>query len=62
MDAAMLPFAANTGERIEQFAHQKGADLIVMGAYGHARMVEWLFGGATRYALRHSTLPLFMAH
>lgn len=52
----------STGEHIEEVAHQFGADLIVMGAYAHARLVEIVFGGATRYILRHATLPVLMAH
>lgn len=39
-----------------------GADLIVMGAYGHSRFRESLLGGATRYMLEQTKLPVFMAH
>lgn len=39
-----------------------GADLIVMGAYGHSRTRELLLGGATRHLLQHMTVPLLMAH
>jgi nucleotide-binding universal stress UspA family protein len=60
--AVTVPFLSSTGEAIEQAAHQQGADLIVMGAYGHQRLVELVFGGATRYVLRHATLPVLMAH
>ena len=38
------------------------ADMIVMGAYGHSRFRESLFGGATRYMLEQSPLPILMAH
>ncbi|WP_371225565.1 universal stress protein [Roseovarius sp. 2305UL8-3] len=38
------------------------ADLIVMGAYGHSRFREAIFGGATRYMLEQATLPVLMAH
>lgn len=61
-ETTALPYSSGAGEQIEQFAHQRGSDLVVMGAYGHGRMVEWIFGGATRYLLRHSTLPILMAH
>jgi nucleotide-binding universal stress UspA family protein len=37
------------------------ADLIVMGAYGHNRRAEALFGRVTRHVLAHATLPLLMA-
>lgn len=38
------------------------ADLVVMGAYGHSRFREAIFGGATRTMLEEATLPVFMAH
>jgi nucleotide-binding universal stress UspA family protein len=37
------------------------ADLVVMGGYGHARLQEFLFGGATREALDNSPLPILMS-
>lgn len=37
-------------------------DLIVAGAYGHRGLKEMMFGGATRYLLEKSTLPIFMSH
>jgi len=39
-----------------------GADLLVMGAYGHSRAREVLFGGATRSVLRSMTVPVLMSH
>jgi nucleotide-binding universal stress UspA family protein len=39
-----------------------GADLLVMGAYGHSRMRELMMGGATRGILRHMTVPVLMSH
>jgi nucleotide-binding universal stress UspA family protein len=45
-----------------QEAEGFGADLLVMGAYGHSRLRELVFGGATRELLDDSRLPLFMAH
>lgn len=38
------------------------ADMVVMGAYGHSRIREAVFGGATRHMLEQSHLPLFMVH
>lgn len=43
-------------------AQSAGADLIVMGAYGHSRAREMAFGGVTRDLLAASPVPLFMAH
>ncbi|MBX3428319.1 MAG: universal stress protein [Hyphomonadaceae bacterium] len=38
------------------------ADMLVLGAYGHSRAREFLFGGVTRELLTASSIPLFMAH
>lgn len=47
---------------IMDLASDVGADLIVSGAYGHSRMREWLFGGATRDLLDTSDACLLMSH
>jgi nucleotide-binding universal stress UspA family protein len=39
-----------------------GADLVVMGAYGHSRVREMIFGGFTRRVLRAADLPVLMFH
>ena len=43
-------------------AKQLGADYVVMGAFGHSRPVEAIFGGVSNSLLRHSDLPLVLAH
>jgi len=50
------------GARILQIAEDKNSDLIVMGAYGHSAWRELFLGGATRYVLKHMTIPVLMAH
>ena len=50
------------GEVILSRAADLGADLLVMGAYGHSRARELLLGGATRSLLRSMTLPVLMSH
>lgn len=39
-----------------------GSDLIVMGAYSHSRLRQWVLGGATRTMLESMTVPVLMAH
>lgn len=39
-----------------------GVDLLVMGAYGHSRFREFVFGGATRTVLRSMTVPTLLSH
>jgi nucleotide-binding universal stress UspA family protein len=36
--------------------------LIVMGAYGHSGIAEWLFGSTTKHIIQHATVPLFLYH
>ena len=50
------------GETLLARAMADGADLLVMGAYGHARWREMVLGGATEYVLHHARIPVLMAH
>lgn len=52
----------HAGWELLEAADAAGADLLVMGAYGHRRFNEWLFGGMTRHVLEHARIPLFMRH
>jgi len=40
----------------------QSSDLLVMGAYGHSRLREFVLGGVTRTILHDMTVPVFMAH
>jgi nucleotide-binding universal stress UspA family protein len=50
------------GDLLLSRAADHGADLIVMGAYGHARWREVVLGGVTRQLLNQMTVPVFMSH
>lgn len=50
------------GECINSHAKQAGADLIVMGAYGHSKLRERIFGGTTHMMLEQASTPLLLAH
>lgn len=43
-------------------AADSGADLMVMGGYGHSRLREFVLGGATRGILAAMTVPVLMSH
>jgi nucleotide-binding universal stress UspA family protein len=43
-------------------ARDLDAGVIVMGAYGHSRLREYVLGGATRNALSAMSVPLMMSH
>lgn len=38
------------------------ADLLVMGAYTHSRLREWVLGGVTQHYLSDAKIPVLMAH
>ena len=41
---------------------ERGADLLVMGAYAHALMRELVLGGVTKKILETMPVPVLMAH
>jgi nucleotide-binding universal stress UspA family protein len=43
-------------------AKAAGADLLVAGAFGHPRLREFIFGGATRTFLNADSPSLFLSH
>ena len=62
VEAWLEPTADDPGETLLKQAGRLGADLVVMGAWGHWRWTERLLGGATRSVLQRSTLPVLMSH
>jgi nucleotide-binding universal stress UspA family protein len=50
------------GSALLDYTHDTGADLLVMGAYGHSRLREMILGGATRDVLSAAGIPVLMAH
>jgi nucleotide-binding universal stress UspA family protein len=50
------------GQALMRCAEDMGAGLIVMGAYGHSRLAEFIFGGATRFVLTRMSRPVLMSH
>jgi nucleotide-binding universal stress UspA family protein len=52
----------SVGDEILSRLADLDADLLVMGAYGHSRMREVVFGGATRHIAQHMTAPTLFSH
>jgi nucleotide-binding universal stress UspA family protein len=52
----------NVGETLLACAKDTAANLLVMGCYGHARLREFVFGGASRHVLQHMPIPILMSH
>jgi nucleotide-binding universal stress UspA family protein len=53
---------AGVGESLLACAKDWGADLLVMGCYGHTRLREFVLGGASRHVLSHMSIPVLMSH
>jgi nucleotide-binding universal stress UspA family protein len=53
---------SRVGEEIRSLLADEGADLLVMGAYGHSRVREYVLGGATRHIARNMTVPTLWSH
>jgi nucleotide-binding universal stress UspA family protein len=58
----LLADDAKVGDVLRADMEEDGSDLLVMGAYGHSRLREFIFGGATREVLRHMTVPVLLSH
>jgi nucleotide-binding universal stress UspA family protein len=54
--------SVSVGEALLGAVRHESADLLVMGAYSHNRFRELVFGGATRYILDESAMPVLMSH
>lgn len=52
----------NTGKALLDAASGCGADLLVMGGYGHSHLRETIFGGVTAHIRRNAKLPVLMVH
>lgn len=53
---------ADVGDIILSRAADGGADLVVMGVYGHSRVREMMLGGASRTILASMTVPVLISH
>lgn len=61
LDVVVRETADDVGAALLALAAERGADLLVMGCYGHTRLRELLLGGATRTVLARARLPVLMA-
>lgn len=52
----------DVGPQLLAMTADLGADMLVMGAYGHSRTHEMVLGGATRTVLGNMTVPTLMSH
>ena len=52
----------NVADTLMGAIRELSPDWIVMGAFGHSRMREFIFGGVTRTMLREASVPILLAH
>ena len=50
------------GVSIQEHAIERGAQLLVMGAFGHSRMRDFVLGGATKDVLSDLRIPVLLSH
>jgi len=58
----IVPAGRTPPDAVLESAHGLGADVLVMGAYGHSRLREFVFGGFTQRILKGADLPVFLFH
>jgi nucleotide-binding universal stress UspA family protein len=59
--STMAPDSKVGDEILSRLAEER-ADLLVMGAYGHSRVREYVLGGATRHIAQYMTVPTLWSH
>jgi nucleotide-binding universal stress UspA family protein len=63
VDVKRIPaIKGDVEDTLLSYAADIGADMIVMGGYGHSRLREFILGGVTRGMLKSMTVPCFMSH
>ncbi len=54
--------ATEVGGSLLRIAKERGADLLLMGAYGQSRRRELVLGGVTQHVIDHADLPVLLTH
>lgn len=52
----------DVAETLRRHATLSGADMLVMGAFVHSRLREWVLGGTTQSLLKNSPVPLLLSY
>ena len=60
--ACALPASGDDAGRLDELAQDQHAGLLVVGAYGHNRVREWMLGGVTRALLAHPARLSLLSH
>jgi nucleotide-binding universal stress UspA family protein len=49
-------------QALEAYAVARDLDILVMGAYGHSRVRDFILGGATKNMISAPPLPILLSH
>ena len=60
--ASAAGLARPVSDMLVDAATGSGYDLLVVGGYGHSRLMESIFGGVTEGIVSHAELPILMVH
>lgn len=60
IDLECVQKSGHPGEVITGYARECDAGLIVMGAYGHSKLLELVLGSATSYTINHAPCPVLL--
>ena len=58
--AATFIAAGRPSATILETARTQGCDLIVVGAYGHSLIREWIIGSTTAHLIHHAAVPVML--
>ncbi|BEV46784.1 universal stress protein [Afipia carboxidovorans] len=50
------------GETLTSYVDKVNADILIMGAYGHSRLRDFILGGATKSMVSKPPVPIFLSH
>lgn len=60
LEVETLTRSGHANETILDVMAEGGHDLLVIGAYGHGRIIEMVLGSTTEYVLRNASAPVFL--
>jgi nucleotide-binding universal stress UspA family protein len=57
-----LQRSGSVGKTIMDYCARTDPDVLVMGAFGRAKLGAFLFGGVSQYILENQSVPVLMSH
>jgi len=60
IDSDVMIIGGTEGDALLRFIKEGSVELMIMGAYGHNRLREWLLGSTTNHIIRNSPIPVLL--